>query len=270
MCWAGMQEGYSVIITNSSGSVTSQVATLTVLDPLISAQPASQSVNAGANVLFSATVTGTAPLSYQWRRNGVGLPGATAASLSLTNVQWADAGSFDLVVSNSFGAVTSAVATLSVNGPVILVSDGCFGLGTNGFGFNVGCMPGQAVVVKASTNLLNWVAIQTNLLTSAGLFAFTDRDAATFPCRFYRAQLYAGTLPAPAMDVGAGAASLSPQGFSFNLRGVAGQTVVIQASSNLTAWTALATYLLGPDPLHFTDPASTNLPQCFYRAVLGP
>src|SRR5207245_11066514 len=57
---------------------------------------------------------GTAPLSYQWRKDGGRLAGATQSSLTLTNFQESDAGSYDVVVSNAWGSVTSAVALLSV------------------------------------------------------------------------------------------------------------------------------------------------------------
>jgi hypothetical protein len=52
--------------------------------------------------------------------------------------------------------------------------------------------------------------------------------------------------------------------------GVAGQNVVIEASTNLVNWVPLATNRLGTDPLYFSDPASTNLSQRFYRAVFVP
>jgi uncharacterized delta-60 repeat protein len=261
---------YSVIITNSSGSVTSQVATLSVVDPFIGTQPLNQTVDAGARVLFSATVVGTESLGYQWRRNGLNMPGATGPTLTLTNAQWADAGGFDLLVSNCFGAVTSAMATLSVNGPAILVSDGSFGPHTNGFGFNVGCMGGQAVVIEASTNLLTWVPVQTNLVTSEGIFLFIDRDTGIYPWRLYRARPYDGTLPAPAIALQTGSLNLPISPIGFNLCGVAGQNVVIEASTNLAKWVPLATNRLGTDPLYFSDPASMNLTQRFYRAVLVP
>jgi uncharacterized delta-60 repeat protein len=261
---------YSVIITNNSGSVTSQVATLSVVDPFINTQPVSQTVNADSTVLFSATAAGTESLGYQWRRNGLSVAGATGLSLTLTNVQWADAGGFDLLVSNRFGAITSVVSTLSVNGPVIPVNDGSFGLHTNGFGFNVGCMPGEAVVIEASTNLVDWVPVQTNLVTSEGIFLFVDLDKGTYSRRFYRARLYAGALPAPAIGLATGVLVFPTDPFGFNLWGVAGQTVVIEASTNLAKWVPLATNRLGTDPLYYSDPASTNLSQRFYRAVLVP
>ena len=98
---------YSVVVSNSAGSVTSANATLTVspaaVGPAITTQPASQSVTAGSGVTFSVTATGTAPLSYQWRKGGSNISGATSATYSMTNVQAADAGTYSVVVSNSAG-----------------------------------------------------------------------------------------------------------------------------------------------------------------------
>jgi len=107
--------GYSVIITNSFGSVTSLVATLTVFDPFIVNSPASQNANAGDTVALSVTALGTAPLNYQWRKDGAPVAGATDTSLTLTNMQRAEAGCYDVVVGNGFGSLTSAVAVLMVN-----------------------------------------------------------------------------------------------------------------------------------------------------------
>ena len=80
----------------------------------ITAQPQSQSVVAGGNVSFSITASGTAPLRYQWRFNGANLSGATNTSLGLTGVQPANAGNYTVVVTNSAGSATSAVAVLTV------------------------------------------------------------------------------------------------------------------------------------------------------------
>ena len=66
---------YTVVVTNSYGSVTSQVATLTVvLPPSVTTQPASQTNLAGTNVSFSVAVAGTGPFTYQWQFNGTNLP----------------------------------------------------------------------------------------------------------------------------------------------------------------------------------------------------
>lgn len=73
--------------------------------------------------------------------------------------------------------------------PIILVNDGFFGFGTNQFGFNVGALPGQVIVVEAATNLVNWIPLQTNTVTVAGFVYFGDRGAASPARRFYRARL---------------------------------------------------------------------------------
>ncbi|MEY2428354.1 MAG: hypothetical protein QOJ40_1239, partial [Verrucomicrobiota bacterium] len=138
---------------------------------------------------------------------------------------------------------------------------------SNQFTFSIGAVPGQVVVIEASTDFINWIPVQTNLLTAldaSGVF-FTDSQAGLFPHRFYRARLYQGALPPPAFN-----SNLCIQSgrFGFNLAGVAGQTIVVEAATNLTgaAWTPLLTNLLSTVPLHFSDPASTNFPRRFYRA----
>ena len=109
---------YTIVVTNSYGSVTSAVATLTVgVPPSITNQPVSQAVVVSNNVTFTASVTGTAPLSYQWQFNGTSIAGATANFYSVTNVQATNAGNYTLAVTNNYGAVTSAIAVLTVNFP---------------------------------------------------------------------------------------------------------------------------------------------------------
>ncbi len=96
--------------------------------PNVTTDPTSQTVNAGVNVQFSVVATGTAPLSYQWRRNGSNLSnggnisGATNATLTITDVAEANEGSYDCVVTNGCGNDTSLAATLTVN-PVPCAGD---------------------------------------------------------------------------------------------------------------------------------------------------
>ncbi len=108
--------GYSVVITNIAGSVTSSVAALTVLvPPSIALQPTSQVVSALQNITLTAVANGTAPLHHQWRKNGAPIPGATAATLSLNNVTTNAAATYTLVVTNAVGSITSAPAILTVS-----------------------------------------------------------------------------------------------------------------------------------------------------------
>ena len=110
---------YTVRVSNSAGPVTSAAAVLTVnaavVAPAITTQPASQTVTAGANVSFSVVATGTAPLSYQWMKNGANITGASSSTLALSGGDEANAGSYTVRVSNSAGPVTSAAAVLTVN-----------------------------------------------------------------------------------------------------------------------------------------------------------
>ena len=111
---------FAVVISNAAGSATSNPAKLTVnaanVTPIIEAQPASQTVTAGQTATFSVVASGTAPLSYQWQKNGANISGATAASYTTPTTATADNGStFQVVVSNTAGSVTSSAATLTVN-----------------------------------------------------------------------------------------------------------------------------------------------------------
>ncbi len=108
---------YRVVVTGACSSVTSAAATLTISTaPVITAQPINRTVNAGATVSFSVTASGTAPLTYQWRRNGVNIGGATSRIYTITGVAASQAGSYDVVVSGACSpAATSNSATLTVN-----------------------------------------------------------------------------------------------------------------------------------------------------------
>lgn len=79
----------------------------------VSVGPTNPTVAVGDTFGFTATAYGTAPLVYQWRRNGTNLSGATSASYSITTVQANHAGDYSVVVSDFSGSITSAVTTLS-------------------------------------------------------------------------------------------------------------------------------------------------------------
>jgi polygalacturonase len=82
--------------------------------PAITLQPVSQSALAGADPSFNVIATGTAPITYQWQKNGVPISGANASFLTLGNVQSANAGSYNVTVSNTSGSITSNTAVLTI------------------------------------------------------------------------------------------------------------------------------------------------------------
>ena len=157
--------------------------------PVITSPPQDQSVLVGSNALFQAEVSGTPPLSYQWRRSGTDLPGATAPVLSFTTVQATDAGGYQLFVSNAFGSVTSAVARLTVREPLLVQLLMAGPVVSNGsFQFLVTGPIRTNYVIWRSTDLQAWTPVSTNWVID-GLLQFRDPAAATRGPRCYRASV---------------------------------------------------------------------------------
>ncbi len=127
---SGSEGEYSVLIGNGIGSVVSSGAVLKVIvAPTILVQPRSQTVSSGVLVSFKVVVDGTAPFTYQWRKNGVALDdmgntfGSNSDELVLNNVTQVDAASYSVVVFNPAGWLSSANAVLSLNGSSVFTDD---------------------------------------------------------------------------------------------------------------------------------------------------
>src|SRR5208282_1435813 len=117
---AGDAGNYRVVVTNHQGRAVSSVATLTVLfPPGITAQPTNQTVYVGGSAAFSVVAAGTATLHYRWLFGGTSLgdnsqiTGSATNVLHIANVQPANVGDYQVVVTNNYGAITSAVAALN-------------------------------------------------------------------------------------------------------------------------------------------------------------
>jgi pectate lyase len=126
---------YSVVVSNLAGSATSLNAVLTIntnpVAPTFTTEPASQIVLVGGTASFAATASGTAPIVFQWNKGGVPIPGALSSTLTISNAQSSDAGSYTVTASNSVGPVTSDAAILTVT-PNVPVVNSAFNL--TGFG----------------------------------------------------------------------------------------------------------------------------------------
>lgn len=107
-CGGGDDSSSSSTSSSSSSSSSSSAPTITT-------QPASQSVSVGSSVTFSVVATGTGTLSYQWRKDGSSISSATSSSYTIASVATSDAGSYDVVVTDSVGSTTSSAATLTVS-----------------------------------------------------------------------------------------------------------------------------------------------------------
>ena len=108
---------YDVVVTNSVTSVTSAAATVTVSPvqtPTITSEPTDQVVLIGSTASFTVEATGGDSLTYQWRKDTTPITNATAATFEISPSALADAGSYDVVVTNNAGDVTSTSASLTV------------------------------------------------------------------------------------------------------------------------------------------------------------
>ena len=162
---------FSVRVSNAQGSVTSAAAALTVnaslVAPTIAAQPQSASVLAGQSASFSVTASGSAPLAYQWRRNGVPIAGATAASYTTPATVAGDSGAaFSVVVSNSAGSVTSSAAALTVATPPQASGQARLSFGNN-----------HVVAVRADGSVIAWGSNVAGQLGNGAAIAGTNARA---------------------------------------------------------------------------------------------
>jgi len=88
---------------------------VTAAAPTIATQPQSATVLVGQSATFSVTASGSNPFTYQWRKNGVNISGATGGSYMIANAVLSDTATYSVVVTNSTSSATSSGATLTVN-----------------------------------------------------------------------------------------------------------------------------------------------------------
>ncbi len=129
--WGSNDSGQATIPSNlanviaiSAGTWFSLVLRDTTLDtqPVIVTQPANKTVLVEDSVTFSIVANSGPQLTYQWRKGGINIPGATGSSLTLSNLTLANSGPYDVVVTNSLGVVNSVTAMLVVNPRPIITS----------------------------------------------------------------------------------------------------------------------------------------------------
>ncbi|OQB99513.1 MAG: PA14 domain protein [Candidatus Hydrogenedentes bacterium ADurb.Bin101] len=159
---------------NSPGVIYDNVRVVRLDPPTIVTQPVSQVVPTGGTASFNVAATGstTGFTYYQWRFNGVAIPGATTSALTLNNAQLADYGAYTVVVSDGAYSVTSQVANL-----VVLPSGVALGNGTGlkaGYWTahtNTSPFTGNPTLVRTDPNVnFNWVAVSPDAAITADYF----------------------------------------------------------------------------------------------------
>jgi hypothetical protein len=189
--------------------------------PAITTQPASQTVTAGQSATFSVADTGTAPLTYQWMKNGVAISGANSSSYATPATATTDKGSqFSVTVSNTAGSVTSSAAVLTVNGGTLILN-----ASTTALSF------GQ-VNVSASRS-------QTVTLTNAGSAAVTISNVSVSGAGFNASGVSTGTVLAPGQSASLNA-SFAPAA-SGNATGSIAIVSNATSGTNLIALSGTAT-----------------------------
>jgi hypothetical protein len=178
---------YEVRVSSGTGSVTSAPAILNVFGtvgaPNIVEQPLPQAVISGTNITFTIVATGDAPLTYQWQLDGVAIPGATSASLTITNVQTANLGLYTVSVTNTQGVVFSQPAALSLHvlRPILSIPE----ILNNVLRLSASLESGPSYRLQTSTNLLVWMD-STNAMSGATNLYFSEAFFTNALMKFYR------------------------------------------------------------------------------------
>lgn len=237
---------YDVVVTNDAGTVTSTaVSFLVYLPPSITTQPANQTIVAGQNASFTIVATGDPTPTYQWRRNGLNISGATSATLNLTNVPFDGGGSFSVALSNPGGSIVSSAATLTVNpiAPVITSPDTATGILGRLFQYQVTATTTQATYT--ATGLPGGLTLNS----STGVLSGTPTATGVFPASLTATNVTGSNTktvtitiqsPPPIINSAAAASGRVGVAFSFAVQAVNMPGGSTYAASGLPAGLAIA------------------------------
>jgi hypothetical protein len=195
------QGSYSVTVTDNAGSLDSEPATLTVLDPGIITQPVSQTKMTGESVSFTVTGAGATALTYQWQKdgsdlsNGPRISGAASATLSIANLQTSDQGSYTVIITDQAGSVTSDPALLQVQTPADVANrlkNSSFEAGTASWSrFNGDAIENTNMVVSgSSTPVPARTGANVNKAFSGGTWNGIFQDVSVTPGEIFAADIW--------------------------------------------------------------------------------
>ncbi|HVV73250.1 MAG TPA: immunoglobulin domain-containing protein, partial [Verrucomicrobiae bacterium] len=183
---------YQAVVANAFGSVTSQVAVLSVVaPPAITTQPTDLVATQGGQARFTVVASGTAPLSYSWFFNtNSPLPG-TSSDLVLINVQPAQSGYYHVLVQNSYGNQTSREAHLTVIAPPV-IHPGDLQVNPGDVSITIPSFTGvnYRLEYKDSLNDPSWTPILPASPGTGSLIVLHDPGHSAGVSRFYRVNCY--------------------------------------------------------------------------------
>ncbi len=263
------QGSYTVVISNSLGSVTSAAATLEIVrTPVIIEQPRDERANIGQTVTLAVAAIGTPPLLYQWYFNGSVISGANSFTLVMTNFQAWQYGDYSVRVINAEGSVLSSTASLPIPVPVITGQPRDQRVATGGTAtFELianGASPLEVqwlfngAPIAGATNLT--LSLSDVVMSQSGTYSATVRNSV-------------GTVTSSnAALIVVTPARLTIQRFSgyavLTLQGTAGHNYVVQSGTTSDDWADMVNFntLVGTSQTFLDQRPSTD-PFRFYRAI---
>jgi hypothetical protein len=178
----------SNVVAISAGDIHNLALSRQTGVPLVGVQ-LTRSAMLGQSVLLVANPQSAGTAQYQWQLDGQNLTGATNSTFFLSNLNWANAGSYQVIITTALGVtIGSPVALTVLRTPLVFETSGAFAPSyANEFHARLSGASGTGpVVIYASTNLTDWIPIYTNPPV-IGTIDFTDPEVAGTPRRFYRA-----------------------------------------------------------------------------------
>ncbi|MCO5053496.1 MAG: immunoglobulin domain-containing protein [Verrucomicrobiae bacterium] len=251
--------------------------------PTIGSQPLSQTVAVGSTVTFNVVANGTPPFSYQWRFNGTNWLGGDGASLILSEVQTNQAGSYTVTVSNAYGSVISAAATLTIGEPPVILASPVSQRVLEGSDVTF-----TVEAVGSPVLLYQWQHNGSNVYSKPTLGGSNgDREGSNIFTRTNVEPLHAGNYSVVVSSRFGQATSATalltvsvrpqlslPQlangQMRLQLSGTPGDRYVIESSTNFLNWDALATVTNLTGQVWYLDPENEIRPEKFYRGKLLP
>jgi hypothetical protein len=259
---------YHISVSNQYAPVATSVDVSNHFAPTIVTNPVNRTVNPGDTVAFSVAALGDFPLSYQWQLAGTNLPSATASNFTIVHVQSTDVGTYTVAITNAYGSVTSAPATLNLFAAIVtppssqvvtqgstavftVVADGSPPLSyqwrKDGSPISAATASAYQIDGVRTSNAGNYDVVVTNQFNSvtSSVATLTVKSASS------------PTLAQP---------KVAGSNFTFTFPTESGVTYVTESRTNLSsgAWIPLATNSGTGNPVTVTNPVST-IPSRFFR-----
>ncbi|MGZ5528409.1 MAG: immunoglobulin domain-containing protein, partial [Limisphaerales bacterium] len=268
------QPDFSAVPADNYGIFDNVRVYVAATAPVVTFQPTNVTVAAGTDATFTVYAGGSAPLSYQWEFNGTNIDDATDSTYTRLGAQSVDVGSYSVVITNSAGITTSSNAVLVLGTPASITSQ------PQSQTVNVGTNATFSVTAAGTTPFtFQWQRNGQNTMGATGAALVLSNVpfaiGGTYTCTV--TNQYGGMVSQPAVLTVVGSApqfgdsgtlQWTPTGFGFPLYGLSGGgDVVIYASPDCMQWQPIYTNPPLVGTLQFSDPAATNFPVRFYKAV---